>query len=60
MTPDEVIFLCLRVRARARSKSSLDAWIRSNGFPRPVRLGPRTVVWARAEVKQRAAERVLT
>ena len=29
-------------------------------FPSPVRLGPRTVAWVRSEIKQWAAERVLT
>jgi prophage regulatory protein len=42
------------------SKSSLYALIRSNSFPAPVRLGPRTVAWVRSEIMQWAAERVLT
>ncbi len=42
------------------SKSSLYALIRANSFPAPVRLGARTVAWVRSEVKQWAAERVLT
>jgi prophage regulatory protein len=42
------------------SKSSLYALIRANSFPAPVRLGPRTVAWVRSEIKQWAAERVLT
>jgi prophage regulatory protein len=42
------------------SKSSLYALIRANSFPSPVRLGPRTVAWVRSEIKQWAAERVLT
>jgi prophage regulatory protein len=60
--PDEVIFFRLpEVRAvTGLSKSSLYALIRSNGFPPPVRLGPRTVGWVRSEVMQWAAERVLT
>jgi prophage regulatory protein len=57
---DEVIFFRLpEVRAvTGVSKSSLYALIRSNGFPSPVRLGPRTVGWLRSEVSQWAAERV--
>lgn len=60
--PDEVIFLRLpEVKTvTGLSKSSLYALIRANSFPAPVRLGPRTVAWVRTEVKQWAAERVLT
>jgi prophage regulatory protein len=60
--PDEVIFLRLpEVKTvTGLSKSSLYALIRANNFPAPVRLGPRTVAWVRTEVKQWAAERVLT
>jgi prophage regulatory protein len=59
---DEVIFLRLpEVRmVTGLSKSSLYALIRAKSFPAPVRLGPRTVAWVRTEVKQWAAERVLT
>jgi prophage regulatory protein len=42
------------------SKSSLYALIRANSFPSPVRLGPRTVAWVGSEIKQWAAERILT
>jgi prophage regulatory protein len=42
------------------SKSSLYALIRANSFPAPVRLGPRTVAWVKSEIKQWAAERILT
>jgi prophage regulatory protein len=61
-SPDEVIFWRLpEVRAvTGLSKSSLYALIRANSFPAPVRLGPRTVAWVRSEIKQWAAERVLT
>ena len=61
-SPDEVIFVRLPdVKAvTGLSKSSLYALIRANNFPAPVRLGPRTVAWVRSEVKQWAAERVLT
>ncbi len=61
-SPDEVIFLRLpEVRTvTGLSKSSLYALIRANCFPAPVRLGPRTVGWVRTEVKQWAAECVLT
>jgi prophage regulatory protein len=59
---DEVIFVRLPdVKAvTGLSKSSLYALIRANNFPAPVRLGPRTVAWVRSEIKQWAAERVLT
>jgi prophage regulatory protein len=61
-SPDEVIFVRLPdVKAvTGLSKSSLYALIRANNFPAPVRLGPRTVAWVRSEVKQWAAERILT
>lgn len=42
------------------SKSSLYALIRTNSFPAPVRLGPRTVAWVRSEVNDWATERILT
>jgi prophage regulatory protein len=60
--PDEIIFLRLpEVKAvTGLSKSSLYDLIRANNFPAPVRLGPRTVAWVRSEIKQWAAERVLT
>jgi prophage regulatory protein len=59
---DEVIFLRLpKVKTiTGLSKSSLYALIRANSFPAPIRLGPRTVAWVRSEIKQWAAERVLT
>lgn len=59
---DEVSFLRLPdvKSVTGLSKSSLYALIRANSFPAPVRLGPRTVAWVRSEVKQWAAERVLT
>jgi prophage regulatory protein len=41
------------------SKSSLYSLIRTNSFPAPVRLGPRTVAWVRSEIKQWAAERIV-
>jgi prophage regulatory protein len=58
---DEVIFWRLpEVKTvTGLSKSSLYALIRANSFPAPVQLGPRTVAWVRAEIKQWAAERVL-
>jgi prophage regulatory protein len=61
-SPDEVIFVRLpEVKVvTGLSKSSLYALIRANNFPAPVRLGPRTVAWVRSEIKQWAAERVLT
>jgi prophage regulatory protein len=60
--PDEVIFLRLpRVKAiTGLSKSSLYELIRANRFPAPVQLGPRIVAWATSEVRQWAAERILT
>jgi prophage regulatory protein len=59
---DEVSFLRLPdvKLVTGLSKSSLYALIRANSFPAPVRLGPRTVAWVRSEIKQWAAERVLT
>jgi prophage regulatory protein len=59
---DEVIFWRLpEVKTvTGLSKSSLYALIRANSFPAPVQLGPRTVAWVRAEIKQWAAERILT
>jgi len=60
--PDEVIFLRLpKVKAvTGLSKSSLYELIRANSFPAPVRLGVRTVAWVASEVKQWAAERILS
>ena len=61
-TQDEVSFLRLPdvKLVTGLSKSSLYALIRAHSFPSPIRLGPRTVAWVRSEVKQWAAERVLT
>jgi prophage regulatory protein len=60
--PDEVIFLRLpKVKAlTGLSKSSLYELIRANSFPAPVHLGARTVAWVASEVKQWAAERILS
>jgi prophage regulatory protein len=59
---DEVIFLRLpEVKAvTGLSKSSLYELIRANSFPASVRLGPRTVAWVKSEVRQWAADRILT
>ena len=59
---DEVSFLRLpEVKlVTGLSKSSLYALIRANSFPAPVQLGPRTVAWVKSEIKQWAAERILT
>lgn len=59
---DDMIFLRLpQVKAvTGLSKTSLYALIRAKSFPPPVHLGPRTVAWVGAEIKQWAAERVLT
>jgi prophage regulatory protein len=40
------------------SKTTLYAMIREKNFPAPVRLGPRSVAWVRAEVRRWAVERV--
>jgi prophage regulatory protein len=58
--PEEVSFLRLPdvKSVTGLSKSSLYALIRSNSFPAPVQLGPRTVGWVRSEVQQWAAERI--
>jgi len=60
--PDDLTFLRLpEVRlVTGLSKSSLYALIRTNSFPAPVRIGPRTVAWVKAEVKKWAAECILT
>jgi prophage regulatory protein len=60
--PNEVIFLRLpKVKAlTGLSKSSLYELIRANSFPAPVHLGARTVAWVASEVKQWAAERILS
>ena len=59
---DDMIFLRLpEVKAvTGLSKTSLYALIRAKSFPAPVHLGPRTVAWVGSEIKQWAAERVLT
>lgn len=59
---DEVIFLRLpKVKAvTGLSKSSLYELIRAKNFPAPVHLGARTVAWVASEVKQWAAERILS
>jgi prophage regulatory protein len=58
----DVIFLRLpKVKAvTGLSKSSLYELIRANSFPAPVHLGARTVAWVASEVKQWAAERILS
>jgi prophage regulatory protein len=57
---DEIGFLRLpEVKSvTGLSKSSLYALIRTNSFPAPVQIGPRTVAWVRSEIKQWAAERI--
>ena len=59
---DEVIFLRLpKVKAvTGLSKSSLYELVRANSFPAPVHLGARTVAWVASEVKQWAAERIVS
>jgi prophage regulatory protein len=60
--PYEAIFFRLpKVKAvTGLSKSSLYELIRADRFPAPVHLGARTVAWVAAEVKQWAAERILS
>jgi prophage regulatory protein len=60
--PDDAIFLRLpKVKAlTGLSKSSLYDLIRAESFPAPIHLGPRTVAWVSAEVKQWAADRIST
>lgn len=57
---DEVVFLRLpEVKGMTGlSKSSLYALIQDKSFPKPVRLGARTVAWVRSEVRQWAFERI--
>lgn len=61
-SPDDVSFLRLPdvKQVTGLSKSSLYALIRTESFPAPVRLGPRTVAWVRSEVKDWAVERIST
>ncbi|MGV0950975.1 MAG: helix-turn-helix transcriptional regulator [Azonexus sp.] len=33
------------------SRSSLWAWCKSGKFPRPIKLGPRTTVWAVSSIR---------
>jgi prophage regulatory protein len=40
------------------SKTSIYELIREKSFPAPVRLGPRSVAWVKAEIRQWAIERV--
>jgi prophage regulatory protein len=60
--PDDVSFLRLPdvKLVTGLSKSSLYALIRTESFPAPVRLGPRTVAWVRSEVNDWAVERIST
>ena len=57
---DDIIFLRLPdvMSMTGLAKSSVYALMRTNSFPEPVQLGPRTVAWVRSEVRQWAAERV--
>ena len=59
---DDVTFIRLpEVKAvTGLSKTSLYELIRANSFPAPIHLGTRTVAWVAAEVKQWAAERILS
>jgi prophage regulatory protein len=61
-SPDDVSFLRLPdvKQVTGLSKSSLYALIRTESFPAPIRLGPRTVAWVRSEVKDWAVERIST
>ena len=34
-----------------KNRVTLQRWINSNGFPKPVRLGPNTVAWKASEVQ---------
>ena len=45
-------------RMTGLSKSTLYALIRSQTFPAPVQLGPRTVAWVRSEVMNWAVDRI--
>jgi predicted DNA-binding transcriptional regulator AlpA len=40
------------------SKTSIYELIRAKSFPAPVRLGPRSVAWVKAEIREWAVERV--
>ena len=39
------------------SKSTVTRWVARGTFPRPVRLGPNSVAWRRADVNLWLAER---
>lgn len=51
---DNVAVMFLRIQAVIRvtglSRSTRYRLIADDGFPRPVRLGPRTVAWRRADI----------
>ena len=57
---DEVVFIRLpEVKAvTGLSKTSIYELIRVKTFPAPVRLGPRSVAWVKAEIRDWAVERV--
>jgi len=57
---EEVTFLRLPgvKKITGLSKSSLYALIQEKSFPAPVRLGARTIAWARSEVRQWDLERI--
>lgn len=57
---DDVVFIRLpEVKAvTGLSKTSIYELIRAKTFPAPVRLGPRSVAWVKAEIRHWAVERV--
>lgn len=62
--PGDVVAVLLRLRAvmhmTGLSRSSLYRLIADGQFPRPVRLGPRTVAWRRVDVDAWSEARPVT
>jgi prophage regulatory protein len=44
-------FTDLRQLGIVKNRVTLSRWLRSGGFPRPVRLGPNSVAWREEEIK---------
>jgi prophage regulatory protein len=49
--PRYLRFADLKAAKIIDNRMTLSRWIKNNGFPRPVKLGPNTVAWPEDEVQ---------
>lgn len=48
--PDRLLRLPEVLERVPVSKSTLWSWVKSNKFPKPIKLGPRTTCWKESEI----------